>query len=233
MFLLNWKDRGLDRRKIGQNETNPPDRRQLQLPARDRFRLHHRTPFAFSRIAFPTTNLRHRAKDRQHQRRVLHIASILIACSLRRPTATKSTTVDFAASFRRPHLFDSIGRGGAIRTPDPLRPRQVRYQAALRPDNYCFLDSKPLSKFPILSRLPKSSQNTLDRGKTVTKPHQLSLTVSKPGPSSFAFRFNFCRASRFICNFICEYFLNTFASPCRSNCVTHSSATPPALKRVA
>ena len=26
------------------------------------------------------------------------------------------------------------GRGGAIRTPDPLRPRQVRYQAALRPD---------------------------------------------------------------------------------------------------
>jgi hypothetical protein len=27
-----------------------------------------------------------------------------------------------------------FGRGGAIRTPDPLRPRQVRYQAALRPD---------------------------------------------------------------------------------------------------
>ena len=27
------------------------------------------------------------------------------------------------------------GRGGAIRTPDPLRPRQVRYQAALRPDS--------------------------------------------------------------------------------------------------
>ena len=27
-----------------------------------------------------------------------------------------------------------FGRGGEIRTPDPLRPRQVRYQAALRPD---------------------------------------------------------------------------------------------------
>ena len=26
------------------------------------------------------------------------------------------------------------GRGGVIRTHDPLRPRQVRYQAALRPD---------------------------------------------------------------------------------------------------
>ena len=32
------------------------------------------------------------------------------------------------------YLFDSIGRGGRIRTADPLRPRQVRYQAALRPD---------------------------------------------------------------------------------------------------
>jgi hypothetical protein len=29
---------------------------------------------------------------------------------------------------------DSNGRGGEIRTHDPLRPRQVRYQAALRPD---------------------------------------------------------------------------------------------------
>jgi hypothetical protein len=28
----------------------------------------------------------------------------------------------------------SIGRGERIRTSDPLRPRQVRYQAALRPD---------------------------------------------------------------------------------------------------
>jgi hypothetical protein len=28
-----------------------------------------------------------------------------------------------------------VGRGGRIRTCDPLRPRQVRYQTALRPDN--------------------------------------------------------------------------------------------------
>jgi hypothetical protein len=26
------------------------------------------------------------------------------------------------------------GRGGEIRTPDPLLPKQMRYQAALRPD---------------------------------------------------------------------------------------------------
>jgi hypothetical protein len=29
---------------------------------------------------------------------------------------------------------EQFGRGGVIRTHDPLRPRQVRYQAALRPD---------------------------------------------------------------------------------------------------
>jgi hypothetical protein len=28
----------------------------------------------------------------------------------------------------------SVGRGGGIRTRDPLHPMQVRYQAALRPD---------------------------------------------------------------------------------------------------
>jgi len=28
-----------------------------------------------------------------------------------------------------------IGRGGGIRTRDPLHPMQVRYQAALRPDS--------------------------------------------------------------------------------------------------
>jgi hypothetical protein len=57
--------------------------------------------------------------------------------------------------------------------------------------------------------------------------------VPKLEPTSFAGRFSFASTSRFICSFICEYFLNTFASPCRSSCVTHSSATPPALSRVA
>jgi hypothetical protein len=31
--------------------------------------------------------------------------------------------------------LDSNGRGGGIRTPDPLLPKQMRYQTALRPDN--------------------------------------------------------------------------------------------------
>ena len=29
---------------------------------------------------------------------------------------------------------DVVGRGGGIRTPDPLVPNQMRYQTALRPD---------------------------------------------------------------------------------------------------
>ena len=34
----------------------------------------------------------------------------------------------------RPGPVCLIGRGGGIRTRDPLHPMQVRYQAALRPD---------------------------------------------------------------------------------------------------
>ena len=31
-------------------------------------------------------------------------------------------------------LRNTNGRGGGIRTPDPLLPKQMRYQTALRPD---------------------------------------------------------------------------------------------------
>ncbi len=36
---------------------------------------------------------------------------------------------------RQVYLIDFIGRDGVIRTLDPLHPMQVRYQAALRPDD--------------------------------------------------------------------------------------------------
>ena len=96
--------------------------------------------------------------------------------------------------------------------------------ASRRPNHLLILNE--LIVFPSIAfayPLPRLCQN----------PAQFGLTVPKLGPVSFANRFNFARASRFICNFICEYFLNTFASPCRNNWVTHSSATPPALSRVA
>ena len=108
-----------------------------------------------------------------------------------------------------------------------MRPRQVRYQAALRPDNYCSLDSKTLSNHA--SGFYRSSSP-----KTKTKtPFYWTTTEPKPFRSSLACLLIFSKASRFICNFICEYLLKTFASPCRSIWVTHSSATPPALSRVA
>ena len=40
------------------------------------------------------------------------------------------------------------GRGVEIRTPDLLRPRQARYQAALRPDTMHVEDSTVLLDFP-------------------------------------------------------------------------------------
>jgi hypothetical protein len=33
------------------------------------------------------------------------------------------------------HYTKFAGRGGGIRTPDPLLPKQMRYQTALRPDS--------------------------------------------------------------------------------------------------
>ena len=45
----------------------------------------------------------------------------------------------WAASDGAGRLFDRFGRGDRIRTYDPLRPRQVRYQAALRPD-FCIIN---------------------------------------------------------------------------------------------
>jgi hypothetical protein len=107
----------------------------------------------------------------------------------------------------KPFIFN--GRGGGIRTRDPLRPRQVRYQAALRPDICWSLQSRPLPGSPHTATRTKTSQT----GPTASNPRLLSF------------------ASRFICSFICEYFLKTSASPCRSSCVTHSSATLPIVER--
>src|SRR5687767_4756834 len=42
-------------------------------------------------------------------------------------------------------ISEESGRGDWIRTSDPLRPRQVRYQAALRPD---WLNPLILGQFP-------------------------------------------------------------------------------------
>jgi hypothetical protein len=66
-----------------------------------------------------------------------------------------------------------FGRGDWIRTSDPLRPRQVRYQAALRPD----------------IRIPLILLHSPVAHVTIASPFGRKLRV----------RLSFCRASRFIC----------------------------------
>jgi hypothetical protein len=53
------------------------------------------------------------------------------------PSASKPS----ALSAHNSVLLD--GRGEKIRTSDPLRPRQVRYQAALRPVKWVILHREP------------------------------------------------------------------------------------------
>src|SRR6267143_3183894 len=92
------------------------------------------------------------------------------------------------------------------------------------------------------SFLPQPLSFAPNCARTVHEPGYCSATVhigaanrtsAATGVISLARRFSFSRASRFICNFIWEYFLKTCASLWRSIWVTHSSATPPALSLVA
>jgi len=55
-----------------------------------------------------------------------------------------------------PQIIENTKKCGELKEPlepDGMRPRQVRYQAALRPDILCFFDFKPLPEFAILSRV--------------------------------------------------------------------------------
>jgi hypothetical protein len=84
----------------------------------------------------------------------------------------------------------------------------VRYQAALRPDMYSRIDSKALSNFttiPIDDFRPRPCTNRAFMSHCTATVHirsPLSAAIS------LARRLSFSRASRFICNFICEYFLH-------------------------
>ena len=53
----------------------------------------------------------------------------------RRAPATVPATLGICGGVGTRQLADSNGRGGGIRTPDPLLPKQMRYQAAPRPDS--------------------------------------------------------------------------------------------------
>ena len=63
--------------------------------------------------------------------------------------------------------MDLIGRGGEIRTPDPLLPKQMRYQAALHPDGSFLV----FFNFHVKS---KTGNNGKWRLKEEQMPHQKS-----------------------------------------------------------
>ena len=50
---------------------------------------------------------------------------------------------------RRLRLVARIGRGRGIRTPDPLLPKQVRYQTAPCPGVACRIDGGPMIRTPL------------------------------------------------------------------------------------
>ena len=89
------------------------------------------------------------------------------------PRSPNSQTCENAKNF---------GRGDWIRTSDPLRPRQVRYQAALRPDlstvAYGKADSEDLPSYPGLARTPRVRQltprhdNRLEADRTPVLPEE-------------------------------------------------------------
>ena len=60
-------------------------------------------------------------------------------------------------------MLESIGRGGGIRTRDPLHPMQVRYQAAPRPDRFFIIEvirdvSRPFSFLSALEHIKQPGQ---------------------------------------------------------------------------
>src|SRR6267378_5056913 len=122
-----------------------------------------------------------------------------------------------------------VGGRGRDRTGDPLLAKQVLSQLSYTPTNGNYLHSKAFS--PIPKSVPSLFHHHCT--KTVPKPPSAGAACAAPRVISLARRLSFSRASRFMANFICEYFLKTSELPCRSSWTTHSSATPPELSRVA
>src|SRR5690606_30576170 len=77
----------------------------------------------------------------------------------------------------RPEPVCLIGRGGGIRTRDPLHPMQVRYQAALRPDTSRHYSSGfwNCQRFRKRCSGPQLAQRRLDLGANLV--HQTLETI--------------------------------------------------------
>jgi hypothetical protein len=74
---------------------------------------------------------------------------------------TESPTAAGKMTGERVQVIDFNGRGGGIRTPDPLLPKQMRYQATLRPDSR--IVPQPASSGLVAEPL-QAPKNEKDRG---------------------------------------------------------------------
>ena len=87
-----------------------------------------------------------------------------------------------------------------------VRPRQARYQAALRPDMKCEIHSNALSNFtpsPSHAFYPRLCTNCArTRLLHRNRAQRIRQYVSGNSAISLVRRLSFSRASRFICNFI-------------------------------
>ena len=97
------------------------------------------------------------------------------------------------------------GAPGPIRTGDPLLRRQMLYPTELRALLGGCSDSKASPAVPKI----KSSSFSHHCARTVPKPSSTGRFWHSVPVISLARRLSFTNASLFICNFICEYFLNT------------------------
>ena len=59
-------------------------------------------------------------------------------------------------------MAEKTGRSGEIRTPDPLLPKQVRYQAALRSARPCVLATERQKRPGAKSLIAESAHHVLD-----------------------------------------------------------------------
>ncbi len=104
---------------------------------------------------------------------------------------------------------EESGGRGRDRTGDPLLAKQVLSQLSYTPTVGTLIDFKAIA--PV--RKLRNSTFTLYCVRTVSKPLSPEPCCVKTPDISLARRLILSNASLFICNFIWEYFLNTWESP--------------------
>src|SRR4051812_42059751 len=79
---------------------------------------------------------------------------------------------------------DDIGRGDWIRTSDPLLPKQMRYQAALRPDKLLTAECGMLTGLTIDCPASRTNRQSVVKSAITIQHLAMFITVSSPTTGS-------------------------------------------------